>query len=138
MAQVQTYNPKEVTMALGTHIVTGYAEDSFITIEPMGNGTSSKVGCDGEVTRSIDPDERYTIKVVVGQNSPTNKFLQETYMKDKKTGEELFSVLVKDLKGETSFSAAQAWVTKPMSFSRGKEAGDVEWTLECAEGTLQY
>ncbi len=134
---VNTYSPKQVTMALGSHIVTGYAEDSFLSIEPMGNGTSSKVGCDGEVTRSMDPDERFTVKITVSQNSPTNSFLQGEYKRDKATGDAIFPVLVKDLKGETTFSAEQAWVTKPMSFNRGKEAGDVEWTIECASGSLE-
>ena len=30
--KVKTYNPKEVNIAIGTHIVTGYAEDSFVSI----------------------------------------------------------------------------------------------------------
>lgn len=137
MGKVSTYSPKQVTIAVGNHIVTGYAEDSFISVEPMGNGTSSKVGCDGEVTRSIDPDERFTVKITVAQNSPTNTYLQKMYDLDRKTGDGLFPVLIKDLKGETNFSAEQAWVTKPMTFSRGKEAGDVEWNIECAEGTLE-
>ncbi len=47
MGKIKTYNPKEVTMALGNHIVTGYADDSFITIDPNGDGVTKKVGCDG-------------------------------------------------------------------------------------------
>lgn len=27
---IKTYNPKEVVVACGTHIVSGYADDSFI------------------------------------------------------------------------------------------------------------
>lgn len=50
--KVKTYNPKEVNIAIGTHIVTGYAEDSFVSIEPSGDGTTKKIGADGEVTRS--------------------------------------------------------------------------------------
>ena len=53
--KVKTYNPKEVNIAIGTHIVTGYAEDSFVSIEPSGDGTTKKIGADGEVTRSISP-----------------------------------------------------------------------------------
>ena len=35
---VKTYNPKSVTIACGNHIVTGYADDSFVTIEANGDG----------------------------------------------------------------------------------------------------
>ena len=49
MGKIKTYNPKEVTIALGNHIVVGYADDSFITIDPNGDGVTKKVGCDGEI-----------------------------------------------------------------------------------------
>ena len=55
MAKVTTYNPRKVTCALGRHIVSGFADDSFISIESDGDGTSSVGGADGEVARSIDP-----------------------------------------------------------------------------------
>ena len=35
MGKIKTYNPKEVTIAFGNHIVTGYADDSFISIDLM-------------------------------------------------------------------------------------------------------
>ena len=34
---VKTYNPKKVIIALGSHVVSGYADDSFITIESSGD-----------------------------------------------------------------------------------------------------
>ena len=56
MASVKTYNSRLVTVALGTHSVTGFADDSFITVEPLGDGVTSKSGCDGEVARAVDPN----------------------------------------------------------------------------------
>ena len=35
MSEIMTYNPSMVKMALGSHAVTGYAEDSFIVVEPI-------------------------------------------------------------------------------------------------------
>ena len=49
MASVKTYNSRLVTVALGTHSVTGFADDSFITVEPLGDGVTSKSGCDTSV-----------------------------------------------------------------------------------------
>ena len=48
-SKIKTYNPKEVIVTCGTHIVTGYADDSFISIEPNGDGITKKTGCDGEI-----------------------------------------------------------------------------------------
>ena len=67
--RVTTYNPKEVTCALGNHIMSGFADDSFITVEPAGDGTSYVSGADGEIARSIDPSKIYTVKIALLQAS---------------------------------------------------------------------
>ena len=53
---VKTYDPKKVLIACGTHSVTGLADDAFVSVEPAGEGVTRKVGCDGEIVRSISPD----------------------------------------------------------------------------------
>lgn len=52
----KTYDPRLVTMSFGSHIVTGFADDSHITIEANGDGITKKVGCDGEVARALPTD----------------------------------------------------------------------------------
>ena len=111
MGQIKTYNPKEITIALGNHIVTGYAEDSFVTIDPNGDGVTKKIGCDGEIARSISPDDTYIVKISVLQTSDTNSFLQQKLDLDRKTGDGMFPVLIKDLKGGMVFSTEAAWVS---------------------------
>ncbi len=133
---VKTYNPREIIVTLGTHVVTGFADDSFVTIEEKGDGVSSKTGCDGEVVRSVDPCEQYSIKLSLLQYSATSVFLQTQYRKDKKTGDGSFPILVKDLKGGMLFSADECWVTKQPSRVYGKSDNNREWSLETGAGTL--
>lgn len=137
MSAIKTYNPKEVIMTLGNHIVTGYAEDSFIGIDPNGDGVTKKVGCDGEIVRSISPDNTYIVKLSVNQYSATNSFLQKRLQQDKKTGDGMFPILIKDLKGGMVFSAESAWPSKPASRGYGKEAGNREWEIHTGEATLE-
>lgn len=134
---LKTYNPKEVVIALGNHIVTGYAEDSFVSVEPLGDGVTSKSGCDGEVVRSIDPNDRYTVKIVVQYGSPTTTYLNDRRKLDKKNGTGAFPILIKDLMGNETFKSDVAWVTKAASFSKGKEAGNKEWTLETGQSSME-
>ncbi len=136
MGKIRTYNPKEVTVALGNHIVTGYADDSFVTIDPNGDGVTKKVGCDGEIVRSISPDDTYIVKLSVLQTSDTNSFLQERFAQDKKSGDGMFPILIKDLKGGLVFSADAAWPIKPASRGFGKEAANREWELHTGSGNL--
>ena len=128
MAKVSTYNPRKVTCALGRHIVSGFADDSFISIESAGDGTSYVVGADGEVARSIDPSTVYTLKL---------SLLQKMYDRDKSDGGGIFSVSINDIVGEERFVGASAWVTKPATWSRGKAQGNREWEIVVAEGEFK-
>ena len=132
----KTYNPKEVTMAVGSHIVTGFADDSFITIEANGDGVAKKVGCDGEVARAISPDGTYKVKVALLQTSSSNAFFQERYAQDRDTGEGMFPILIKDLRGGLLFSSEAAWVIKPASRVYGKDTNNREWELDTGDATL--
>ena len=136
MGQIKTYNPKEITIALGNHIVTGYAEDSFVTIDPNGDGVTKKIGCDGEIARSISPDDTYIVKLSVLQTSDTNSFLQQRLALDIKTGDGMFPVLIKDLKGGMVFSTEAAWPIRSASRGYGKESTNREWEIHTGEGNL--
>ena len=137
MSKVTTYNPKKVTCSLGRHIASGFADDSFISIEPAGDGTSYVVGADGEIARSIDPSKVYTVKLALLQASATNTYLKNMYEKDKKDGSGTFSVNINDILGNEKFVGSVAWVTKPATWVRGKTQGNREWEIVVGEGDFK-
>ena len=134
---VKTYNPKKVTCSLGRHIVSGYADDSMITVEFAGYGTSYVAGADGEIVRSIDPTEIFKLKLAVQQTSSTNAYLQKMFDKDRKDGSGTFSVNINDLLGKEKFTGDVAWVTKPASFVRGKTQNNREWEIVVSKGEFK-
>lgn len=134
--KVKTYNPKEITIAVGSHIVTGIADDSFVSIEPNGDGITKKVGCDGEIVRAVSPDNTYKVKIVLLQTSDSNAFFSRMVDLDIETGEGMFPVLIKDLKGGQVFSTESAWVTKKAAFARGKADNNREWEIDTGNATL--
>ncbi len=134
MDRVTTYNPRKVTCALGRHIASGFADDSFITIEPASDGTSYVIGADGEMARSVDPSRVYTLKLSLLQASVTNKYLQKMYDKDKKDGSGTFHINIHDILGKEKFVGSVAWVAKQASWSRGKTQNNREWELVVGEG----
>lgn len=136
MGKIKTYNPKEVICSLGNHIVSGYAEDSFISIEQNGDGMTKKVGCDGEIARSISPDDTYIIKISLLMYSDTNPFLQEKYTYDMSTGDGMFPILIKDNRGGLVFSAEAAWVAKTAARGFGKESTGKDWEIHTGSGIL--
>ena len=134
---VKTYNPKKVTCSLGRHIVSGYADDSMITVEFAGDGTSYVAGADGEIVRSIDPTVIFKLKLAVQQTSSTNAYLQKMFDKDRKDGSGTFSVNINDLLGKEKFTGDVAWVTKPASFVRGKTQNNREWEIVVSKGEFK-
>ena len=133
---IKTYNPKEVVVACGTHIVSGYADDSFISIEPNGDGITKKVGCEGEIARSISPDNTYKVKITLLQNSDSNSFFSNIADYDRATGNGLFPVLIKDLRGGLLFATEAAWVIKKSPATRGKETNNREWEIDTASAVM--
>ena len=133
---IKTYNPKEVVVACATHIVSGYADDSFINIEPNGDGITKKVGCDGEIARSISPDNTYKVKITLLQNSDSNSFFSNIADYDRATGNGLFPVLIKDLRGGLLFATEAAWVIKKSPATRGKETNNREWEIDTASAVM--
>lgn len=132
MSKMYTYNPRKVTVTLGgIHNVSGYSDDSFVSIEPQSSGVAHNIGADGEVVRSIDPNDLYVLKLKLQQTSATNQWLQNQYDKDMQTGRGTFSALIKDLLGGEQFSAGYCWVAKPAKWERGKNQKEREWQITC-------
>ena len=134
--KVKTYNPKEVTIACGSHIVSGIADDSFVSIEANGDGITKKIGCDGEIARAVSPDNTYKVKISLLQTSDSNTFFSNMFDVDRETGEGLFPVLIKDLKGGLVFSTEAAWVIKRSSVTRGKDTNNREWEIDTGDATF--
>lgn len=135
-SKIKTYNPKEVTVSCGSHIVTGFADDSFITIEPNGDGITKKVGCDGEIVRAISPDNTYKVKITLLQTSESSAFFSRKADQDRDTGDGMFPVLIKDLKGGQLFSTEAAWVVKKSPLTRGKDSNNREWELDTGDASM--
>ena len=127
-----TYNFNQVSVALGNHIVSGYGEGDVITIAPSGEGTTKRVGADGEVVRSISTDKTNTVTFTLLKGSQTSVYLNNQFEMDQRTGDGMFPILIKDNKGGTKFSSSHAWVSQKAEVTIGATAGDTAWTLHTA------
>lgn len=133
---VKTYAADEVTVLIGVHIASGFADGTFVQIEETSDGVTSVAGADGEVARSMGTDPRKKLTITLLQTSDTNDVLSALYNTDKIRKNGTFPVTVKDLRGRTMFAASTAWITKSANVSLGKEVESREWTLETSGGTF--
>lgn len=136
MKHVRTYDCRKVIVTFGTHMVTGYAEDSFVSIEPAGEGISTVVGCDGEIARSMDPDKTANIKLTLLQTSDSNQYFNKIQKLDNATGMGLMPLMITDLRGMTLFHADEAWIVKQAPVNYGKATQNREWEIRTGEADI--
>lgn len=132
---LKVYSADEVTVSFcGRSIDSGFEDGEFISIEMQSNDFVSKVGADGEVTRSKTNDRRAKITIKVMQTSKGNGILSGIRKLDiNRPGGAGVGVLeVRDNSGGFVAHADKAWIAKAPKVGRGREAGSQEWELECA------
>lgn len=125
MADVSTYNPDAVTVVVGGIPISGFADGTFVEIEPMSDGVTSVSGADGEIARAISTDRRHTVTLTLLQTSDSNDLLAGLYGVDlESTAGAMVPVIVSDLSGRSLFAASKAWITKlpKTTFSKGIES----------------
>lgn len=131
MAELKTYDAKRINITIGSHIVKGYAEDTFISIEPDGDGTQAQAGADGEVARSLSNNPLHTVTLTLQQTSDTNDYLSDLLKRDRASGGGgVVPLQIIDLRGTSLFAASQAWVVNYPTVENGSGVGEREWTLQ--------
>lgn len=125
----RTYDSKQVIITIGAHVVTGYAEDTFVNIEENGDGMSQTVGANGEVARSVSQNRTCNITLTLQQTSPSNDVLSALVDADRLTGDGLFSVAIADLRGSTVLTDSNSFIPKKAASGFGNAVGTREWTI---------
>jgi hypothetical protein len=134
---VTTYDPKKVIVTFGGMPIGGYADGTFIQIDPSGDFFSKKVGADGEVARSMSNDNTHTVGITLQQSSLSNQYLSTCKNLDKLTGLGMLPLSITDLNGATLYFWAQAWVSADPSWGYAKENTDRGWTLHTGQCVTQ-
>lgn len=128
------WDPQKFTITVGSIMVTQFANGTFIkaafdndlySYEPSASGG---VGC-----RIRNADESGKFEITLLKSSPSNDLLSALAIIDRANGTGVVAVQVKDGNGAAVASAELAWVVKPADLERGKELGDVTWTLQTPE-----
>lgn len=128
--QVRTYDPSQVTVVVGGIPISGFADGTFIMVEPMSDASTSQSGADSEIARAMGTDRRHTVTITLQQTSASNDALSALYAVDQGTrGGGLAPLTVVDLSGRTVFRVSQSWVARTPNMEFGKELSDRVWVF---------
>lgn len=136
MAETHTYNPKLITFIFGGVEIHGFADDTFVEIEQLGDGITARSGADGEIGRAVSNNNLHQVTLTLMQTSGSNDVLSTAYQLDRRTcGGAMVPLMVKDLCGRTFFAASEAWVTKMPNSPFGTTVGNRQWVIQTGEPT---
>lgn len=124
------YDPKEVTLNVAGRNVTGYAEDSFITAEPLTEEQyQSHVGAAGETGWTKNNDERYKITItLMASKDASGPSIAHLEALSKLPAE--FPVMLKNTSDGSMIGAGtKSRVTTRQKFEYGKAAKDLVYTI---------
>lgn len=127
---VKTYDPKQVSMIVGTKIISGFSDNTYIQVERNEQAYNLKVGVDGEGTRAKSNNRSGKITITLMQSSPSNDDLSAIAALDEATNAGVVPVLMKDGSGTTVCAATTAWIQKYPNAELAKEVGTRAWVLE--------
>jgi hypothetical protein len=124
---MRTYNPEEVSILLGTSLLSGW---NNIRIGRAEDGALFSVGTSGEVTRTINLNKLGSFVITMQQSSIDNETL--SLLEISKT---VIPCSCIDRSGTTVAVIDLGTVIKIPDSDLGKEAGTREWTVT---GELSY
>jgi len=136
---IKQYDPAKVAIILGGHIVTGFADGSFVTVTRTNDQWNHKSGSDGEEMRSKTNDFRGEMTLTLMQSSSSNTFIQALKTADDISGDGGVPLLVKDNSSDGTLASSEyVWVKKDPDLVRGREDNNTEWTFSCKRLTIVH
>ena len=129
---VLTYDPKKVTLIVGTVAIVGYAEGSMIEIERNEDAITAHVGTQGEVAFAESADKTGIVKVTLMQTSPSVSYLNT--LAKQKGDDAAFPISVVNMNTNgVSASGTKARVKKMASEVIDKEITEREFEIFVAD-----
>lgn len=120
------YDPKKVNITVDGFVVTGYAEDTFISGERNTEKRSLTVGADGNPDVNKSADDTGTVSITLKANSPANAKLKELYKQDDPFN---FLCIDQNMNGDVGISGSECVVENLPNFEKAAELGETEWSL---------
>lgn len=136
MGDFKTYSPDLVVVTVGPYIISGYANDTFVTVERDEATFTKYTGSLGDVARSRNLNKGGKITLTLMAVAPINDGLSSMAATDEDLNAGFFPVQIRDNSGTLIINSEIAWIEKWPTIERGKESGTVEWVIDCADITM--
>lgn len=130
---VRTYDAAQVILTINGVEISGYASDTFISIEREEPSFTKVVGADGTTSRAKSNNRSGTMTITLSQTSPSNDYLSALLAQDELSNSGVVPVILKDISGQSRFFSGTGWVQGMPTVEYAKEISDREWLIDLAD-----
>ena len=117
-----TYDPTGNLLVICGRIAHGFADGTFLSLARRSPRFSTKVGADGEVSRTKSADQTGTVTLTLMQSSTFNEDMS-LLLASGEIGPFLYQ------EGRTVIAAGECWIQNAGDVQRAKEEGEQEWEV---------
>ena len=125
------YDASQVIVTFNGSVLSGYADGTFVTVEFDEQQWNKVTGADGLTQRSKTGNYAGSVTVTLLNGSPSNDVLSSAWNSDRVSNDGSGPLTVRDLSGNTIWTAKNAWVQQMPSQGFAKDAENREWVLDC-------
>mgnify|MGYP001566629449 CR=1 len=138
--QLYNYSPGQNVLTIGTSRVEGFGPDDSVSIEPGDDASTTQVGLDGAVTRTVITNPTGIATISLKQTSRANRVLEAllALQLDGANGADVAAFYYKDAGSGEEHTAEQCFIERRPDYAFSKEAGTREWRIRLVNWRVSY
>lgn len=125
------YDPKKVTLSVGTHQVRGFAEDSMIRVNYNDAGFEENYDYRGTVTRFKKIDKGVDVTLFLTQLSESNVVLHSFFEADRVSNAGVFTLYLKDNNSSLMLTGLKCYIRRLPVVEFSNQNQNREWLIHC-------
>jgi hypothetical protein len=139
---IKTYDPNQFTLTVFSptiisHIVTGFAKDTFINMQWDEDLFNDEVDANGNVVRYKLNNYNTMLTVSLTQGSISNGVFSNFMNADRTIASGgVFTLQMKDNNGDTLITSAASWIKTPPDTSFGTNNANRDWGIRMTETAI--
>jgi hypothetical protein len=126
--EVGSYNPKDITLIVGTESIESFFQDTTVDIEKVEDDHTATVGLNGNVIYNESNNNMYTLTISLLPGSANDNFLRGL-----RAAKTTFPCLYENPSGER-MTLVGCRFQKNATKTDGAEVGAREWVIMIADG----
>lgn len=139
--RASTYAPNNVTIVITqdssgiAHIISGYSEDSIVSIERSAETFTMYTGADNTMTRIYNANTSAKITLALTQTSASNDILSLLHENDVAAlnSDSMFAIQIKDNSGRSNYFSDNAYIGVVPNSAFSNAMNHRDWVIHAAD-----